>query len=302
MSRRPWIGVSLSVALHAVAFALVVVSFSPDDWLPALVVDLREEFRSGPTTSVRAPAGESSGTRSSTPAPRRSRLAKRDTSRATPEAPEATAPPAPAPMPTMIADTPLPAATPSPATEAARESPAPAAPPRESPPARSFAGAAPGEAASPVGGEGRARSEPEGGMTGSSSVVRGSSGTLGDHGSGGGPGGRSGQALALAAPGTGSGVGAEYGPYLTALRQRIQQSVRYPASARRRGIGGTVNVEILILPSGAVGDIRLLESSSHSVLDDAALDTIRSLPRMPLPPDLPARALRVRVPVVFQLQ
>ena len=50
------------------------------------------------------------------------------------------------------------------------------------------------------------------------------------------------------------------------------------------------------------GDIRLLESSSHSVLDDAALDTIRSLPRMPLPPDLPARPLRVRVPVVFQLQ
>jgi len=63
-----------------------------------------------------------------------------------------------------------------------------------------------------------------------------------------------------------------------------------------------VNVEILILSNGAVGDIRLLESSSHSVLDDAALDTIRSLPRMPLPPDLPARPLRVRVPVVFQLQ
>jgi len=300
MSRRPWIGVSLSVALHAVAFALVVVSFSRDDWLPALVVDLREEFRPGPRTSVRVPAGESSGARASSPAPRRSRHAKRDTARATPDAPAA--PPAPAPMPTLIADTPPPTATPSPAPEPARESPAPAAPPRESPPARSLSGAAPGEAASPSGGEGRARSEPEGGMTGSSSLIRGSSGTLGDHGSGGGPGGRAGQALALAAPGAGNGVGAEYGPYLTALRQRIQQSVRYPASARRRGIGGTVNVEILIRPDGVVGDIRLLESSSHSVLDDAALDTIRSLPRMPLPPDLPARPLRVRVPVVFQLQ
>jgi protein TonB len=100
----------------------------------------------------------------------------------------------------------------------------------------------------------------------------------------------------------GSGVGAEYGAYLAALRQRIQQSVRYPASARRRGLAGTVSLEILILPSGAIGDVTVLESSSHSVLDDAALDTIRSLPRVPLPPEVPARSLRVRVPVVFQMR
>ena len=99
-----------------------------------------------------------------------------------------------------------------------------------------------------------------------------------------------------------SGVGAEYGPYLAALRQRIQHSVRYPASARRRGIAGTVSVEILILANGTITDVSVLESSSHQVLDDAALETIRSLPRMPLPPELPARSLRVRVPVVFQMR
>ncbi len=294
MSRRPWIGVSLSVTVHAAVLALVVVSFSRDDWLPVLVVDLRDEVRSGPTTSVGAPAGEASGSPASPPAPRRSRAAKRGTSRATADAPESAAPPAPAPMPTMIADTPSPATPPSAAIEPAPESPAAAAPRRESPPSRSLAGAAPGDAASPHAGESSGRSGPEGGNGGSASSP--------GHGSEGGPGGRAGQALAVATPGSGSGVGAEYGPYLTALRQRIQQSVRYPASARRRGLGGTVNVEILILSNGAVGDIRLLESSSHSVLDDAALDTIRSLPRMPLPPDLPARPLRVRVPVVFQLQ
>ena len=101
--------------------------------------------------------------------------------------------------------------------------------------------------------------------------------------------------------GAGSGAGAEYGPYLTALRQRIQESVRYPSSARRRGLAGTVSVEILILANGTIGDVTLLESSTHQVLDAAALETIRALPRMPLPPDLPARALRVRVPVVFQM-
>jgi len=102
--------------------------------------------------------------------------------------------------------------------------------------------------------------------------------------------------------GAGSGAGAEYGPYLRALRQRIEQSVRYPASARRRGLAGTVSVEILILANGTISDVTVLESSTHQVLDEAALDTIRALPRMPLPPDLPARPLRIRVPVVFQIR
>jgi protein TonB len=100
----------------------------------------------------------------------------------------------------------------------------------------------------------------------------------------------------------GSGAPAEYGPYLAALRERIQQSVRYPATARRRGLAGTVNVEILILANGTIGDVMLLESSAHAALDAAALDTIRSLPRVPLPPELPARPLRVRVPVVFRMR
>jgi periplasmic protein TonB len=102
--------------------------------------------------------------------------------------------------------------------------------------------------------------------------------------------------------GTGSGAGAEYGPYLAALRQRIQESVRYPATARRRGLMGTVSVEILILVNGVISEVKLLESSSHQALDDAALDTIRSLPRVPLPGELPARPLRVRVPVVFEMR
>jgi protein TonB len=102
--------------------------------------------------------------------------------------------------------------------------------------------------------------------------------------------------------GSGGGGAAEYGLSLTALRQRIQQSLRYPASARRRGAAGTVNVEILLLTNGTIGGVTLLESSSHPVLDEAALDTIRSLPRMPFPRELPARPLRVRVPVVFEMR
>jgi protein TonB len=157
-------------------------------------------------------------------------------------------------------------------------------------------------AAVPGGGAGRA--EPGDTSRGGDATAAGTGGaSASSHRAGGSSfGGGAGTQTALALPGGGSGVGAEYGPYLTALRQRIQQSVRYPASARRRGISGTVDLEILILPNGLVGGVQVVESSTHQILDEAALESVRALPRMPLPRDLPQRALRVRVPVVFQIQ
>jgi TonB family protein len=112
-----------------------------------------------------------------------------------------------------------------------------------------------------------------------------------------------GQGLALAVPGTTPGeAGSEYGPYLSRLRQRIQESLRYPPAARRRGLSGTVQIEVRIQPDGAIGGVLVLHSSSHRILDEAALDSVRSLPPLPFPADLKPRTLRVRVPVVFELR
>jgi protein TonB len=106
--------------------------------------------------------------------------------------------------------------------------------------------------------------------------------------------------VALAVPAE-SGGGA-YGPYLAALRRRIQESLAYPAAARRRGISGTVHLEILLEPSGVVSDVLVVRSSSHALLDDAAVDAVRGLGRMPFPAGVRPRALRVRLPVVFELR
>ncbi len=112
--------------------------------------------------------------------------------------------------------------------------------------------------------------------------------------------------FALAVPGGGSvgpgGPGAEYGAYLGGLRQRIQQSLRYPLAARRRGLSGTVHVEIVIRPDGVIGGVAVADSSSHAILDDAAVDTIRRLAPAPFPSDVQPRTLRVRLPVVFALE
>lgn len=114
-----------------------------------------------------------------------------------------------------------------------------------------------------------------------------------------------GSALATRGSIGGSGAGereVEYGGYLSKLRESILKGVRYPASARRRGVAGTVQIELTIRPSGAIGTIVVVGSSSHEVLDRAAVESIQSLRLPPFPPDLRARELRVRLPVVFRLE
>jgi protein TonB len=113
------------------------------------------------------------------------------------------------------------------------------------------------------------------------------------------PGGAARQAAALAVPG---GEAGEYASYLALLRRRVQEAMTYPASARRRGLSGTVHLEIALEPTGIIRDVTLARSSSHDVLDEAAVDAVRSLRRVPFPADVRPRPLRVRLPVVFELR
>ena len=134
--------------------------------------------------------------------------------------------------------------------------------------------------------------------------VRGvSSGAPGHAGQPSGVVGGGGSLLALAGPSAGRGeVPPEFGPYLARFRERIQESLVYPLAARRRGLAGRVEVELLLEPSGRVRDLAVVSSSSHILLDEAAVDAVRSLVPQPLPEHLPRRPLRVRLPIVFQLR
>ncbi len=117
-------------------------------------------------------------------------------------------------------------------------------------------------------------------------------------------GGIEGGAPRAVAVGNGDATGGEgdYGPYRAALRHRIQEVLRYPGAARRRGLSGTVELEIVVQPSGAVADVAVVDSSSHRILDEAALEAVLNLPRLPFPDGLQPRSLTVRLPVVFELR
>ena len=105
------------------------------------------------------------------------------------------------------------------------------------------------------------------------------------------------------ASGDGAGGGAsEYGPYLAQWRRRIHENLRYPLAARRRSLTGTVQLDIVIQPNGAVVKVEVAESSSYGLLDEAAVEAVRGLSPLPFPAHLAPRPLRARLPVVFDLQ
>lgn len=63
--------------------------------------------------------------------------------------------------------------------------------------------------------------------------------------------------------------------------------LNYPEEARRRKIYGDLRVTVALLPSGKIKDIRILRSSGHQILDDAAVRIVRlAAPFAPFPDEL----------------
>jgi len=115
-------------------------------------------------------------------------------------------------------------------------------------------------------------------------------------------GGASGAPLALAGSGPDRGdAPAEFGPFLARFRRLIQEHVVYPLAARRLGLSGRVELEVLLDPAGRVRAVTLVTSSAHGLLDEAAIEAVRRVPSVPMPEHLPRRILRVRLPVIFEL-
>jgi protein TonB len=280
-------GLTLSVLIH-VGAVVAIVAWSAASFTPPLFVDLLE--RAEPTAASGGDAPAPAASRPVQPPP--GRVAKAGT--VAPQSVASAVPVAPLPEPVAPAVPPLipmapvaPSAPPAPPTLAAP--PATAIAPSE--PGPSVAASPPAPISSP--GQDRGPSD-----RGSGARAMGE--TRGDAASGasGGPG----SPLALATPGGSVGAPTEYGPYLRHFRQRVHEALVYPLAARRQGWGGTVELEVWLEASGRVRDVRVVRSSSHRLLDEAAVETIRGLGPIPFPDSLPRRSLLIRIPLVFDLR
>jgi protein TonB len=301
MSRRSFAGLAVSALLHGALVLAVALVIPRADRVPALFIDLTEDLG-------QRGAGERASGAPAAPArqipPGQGRQLGRDTSRRPMLPPRASV--------DAVAQTAAVEAAPPVAFSPPVELAPSVEPP---PPAAEAAGPVPpAPQGSPSGDSEAAVTTREGPGTPDGSTTRADS-THGPQGEGGAPaalagdgrgtgfGAGPGRELALAVPGGTSGDDrAAYSGYLAHLRRRIQEALRYPAAARRRGLAGTVTVELTILPNGAIGPVAVIQPSAHAVLDEAAVATVRSLRAHPFPTELPARTLTVRLPVVFALQ
>ena len=87
------------------------------------------------------------------------------------------------------------------------------------------------------------------------------------------------------------------------VRTRIAQTKYYPRTARRRGFEGEPVVAFTLGNTGDLLEISIKNPSQHKLLDEAALDAVRSAsPYPPIPELLRVKTLRFKLPISFILE
>ena len=98
------------------------------------------------------------------------------------------------------------------------------------------------------------------------------------------PGNQSGRVRRLYA---GSDATPEFAYYLEAWRREVERigNLNYPGEAKSRRLEGSLVLLVTIAADGALKDVRVVKTSGHSVLDEAALHIVRlAAPYAPFSP------------------
>ncbi|MCY3814574.1 MAG: TonB family protein [Gammaproteobacteria bacterium] len=83
----------------------------------------------------------------------------------------------------------------------------------------------------------------------------------------------------------------EFAFYLEAWRRKVERigNLNYPREARSRGLSGSLRLLVTITADGALRDVRVLETSGHRTLDEAAVHIVRlAAPYAPFSPKMRA--------------
>ena len=77
--------------------------------------------------------------------------------------------------------------------------------------------------------------------------------------------------------------------YLNAWTQQIEQvgNANFPQEALRRSVFGNLRMSVSIYPNGTIEGVKILQSSGHKILDDAAIQIVHlAAPFPPFPPEI----------------
>lgn len=90
--------------------------------------------------------------------------------------------------------------------------------------------------------------------------------------------------------------------YFEMLNLRVQRFKEYPESAKSAHIEGRVQIEFVLLNDGTLSDIKVLKSSRHKNLDDAAVAAVKKASPFPRPPEFLFKTpLTMRISILFEL-
>ena len=86
----------------------------------------------------------------------------------------------------------------------------------------------------------------------------------------------------------------KYASYFSSIKMQIESVWSYPEQAVTRGLQGQLLLQFILDQSGKLVDISLVNSSEHEILDNAALDAVKSAsPYNPFPEKIKKSKLRI---------
>jgi protein TonB len=94
----------------------------------------------------------------------------------------------------------------------------------------------------------------------------------------------------------------DYGWLAETLRDRIEELKRYPPMARMNSWQGKVVLKFVVRDDGTVENLEVVQSSGHSVLDEAAMETIRRASPLPLKHELGKPRVTFQFPISYTLR
>ncbi len=89
--------------------------------------------------------------------------------------------------------------------------------------------------------------------------------------------------------------------YFAKIRLKIQRELRYPSEADRLQIQGQSLVRFVLIASGEVAELKVLDRSGHPILDEASIAAIRNAsPFGPFPDDIRAKWRQLPIRAKFR--
>jgi protein TonB len=92
----------------------------------------------------------------------------------------------------------------------------------------------------------------------------------------------------------------KYASYFARIKRQIELSWDYPNEAQRRGMTGELTLRFQISRDGNLMNVRLINSSGYNILDEAALQAVKSAaPYYPFPVTIDKEALPILANFIY---